>query len=86
MCVYGELLLCGTRIVIPKILCDRVLKIAHEGHQGVVKTKAKLRSKVCWPKMDSDVEKLCKACHVCQVMGGFGPPEPMSRVLPSTTP
>ena len=63
LCVYGELLLRGTRIVVPSILRDRVMKIAHEGHQGVVKTKNRLRSKVWWPKMDSDVEKLCKVCQ-----------------------
>ena len=34
LCVYGELLLRGARI-----LRDRVFKIAHEGHQGIVKTK-----------------------------------------------
>ena len=82
LCVYGELLLRGTRIVVPSILRDRVMKIAHEGHQGVVKTKNRLRSKVCWPKMDSDVKKLCKVCHGCQVVSGYGPPEPMSRVVP----
>ena len=36
--------------------------------------------------MDSDVEKLCKACHGCQVVGEFRAPEPMSRVLPPTAP
>ena len=65
LCVYGELLLGGTRIVIPKILHDRVLKIVREGLQGIVKTKARLRSNVWWPKMDSNVEKLCKARHGC---------------------
>ena len=86
LCVYGELLLRGTRIVVPSILRDRVMKIAHEGHQGVVKTKNRLRSKVWWPKMDSDVEKLCKVCHGCQVVSGYGPPEPMSRVVPPSGP
>ena len=86
LCIYGELLLRGTRIVIPNVLRDRVLKIAHEGHQGIVKTKTRLRSKVWWPQMDSDVEKLCKACLGCQVVGEFGAPEPMSRVLPPTAP
>ena len=43
---YGELLLRGTRIVIPKILRDKVVKLAHEGHQGVVKTNYRLRSNV----------------------------------------
>ena len=84
--VYRELLLRGTRIVVPRILRDLVMKIAHEGHQGVVKTKNRLRSKVWWPKMDSDVEKLCKVCHGCQVVLGYGPPEPMSRVVPPSGP
>ena len=50
------------------------MKITHECHQGVVKTKDRLGSKVWWPKMDSDVEKLCKVCHRCQVFSGYGPP------------
>ena len=83
---YGELLLRGTRIVIPKILRDKVVKLAHEGHQGVVKTKYRLRSKVWWPGMDKDVEELCKRCHGCQVTSSYGPPEPMCRVLPPSAP
>ena len=43
--MYLELLLRGMRIVIPNTLRDRVLKIAHEGHQGKLKTKTRLRSK-----------------------------------------
>ena len=86
LCVYGELLLRGTRIVVPKLLRDRVVRLAHEGHQGIVKTKYRLRSKVWWPGMDKEVEKFCKVCHGCQVTSGFNPPEPMSRVLPPSAP
>ena len=67
LCVHGDLLLRDTRFVIPKILHDRVIKIAHEGHQGIVKTKNSLRSKVWSPKMDRDVEKVCKVCHGCWI-------------------
>lgn len=83
LCVYGEFLLRGTRIVIPRSTCDRALRIAHEDHQGIVKTKARFRSKVWWPKMDNDLERLCKASHGCKVVGVFGPPEPMSHVPPT---
>ena len=31
---YGQLLLDGSRIVIPQVLREHVLKLAHEGHQG----------------------------------------------------
>jgi len=86
LCIYGELLLRGTRIVVPGVLRDKVLTLAHEGHQGVVKTKYRLRSKVWWPGMDKDVEKVCKVCHGCQVTSGCDPPDPMSRVLPPNAP
>ena len=86
LCIYGEILLHGARIVVAKSLRDKVLRLAHEGHQGIVKTKYRLRSKVWWPGMDRDVERLCKVCHGCQVTSRCDPPEPMSRVLPPTSP
>lgn len=86
LCLYGELLLRGTRIVVPRLLRDRMVRLAHEGHQGIVKTKYRLRSKVWWPRMDKDVEKFCRICHGCQVTSGFDPPEPMSRVFPPSAP
>lgn len=42
-------LLRGKRIILPKALRDQAIKIAHEGHQGLAKTKAFLRSKVWFP-------------------------------------
>ena len=65
-----------------KVLRDKVFRLAHEGHQGVVKTKYRLRSKVWWPGMDKDVEKLCKVCYCCQVTSSYDPPDQMFRVLP----
>ena len=76
----------GTRIVIPKSLRGEVLRLAHEGHQGIVKMKNRLRAKVWWPKMDNDTEQVCKSCHGCQVVGEFCPPEPMQRVEPPSGP
>ncbi|XP_022788169.1 uncharacterized protein K02A2.6-like [Stylophora pistillata] len=74
LCLYGELLLRGTRIVVPRLLRDRMVRLAHEGHQGIVKTKYRHRSKVWWPIMDKDVEKFCRVCHGCQVTSVFDPP------------
>ena len=62
------------------------MRLAHEGHQGIVKTKASLRTKVWWPKMDLDAEQICKSCHACQVVWELQPPEPMERVEPPTGP
>ena len=61
LCTYGQLLLCGSRLVIPQVLQQNVLELAHDGHQGILKTKCRLRSKVWGPKIDADAEKLCKS-------------------------
>ncbi|XP_022788128.1 uncharacterized protein K02A2.6-like [Stylophora pistillata] len=81
-----RLLLRRSRLVIPRELRLRVLELAHEGHQGIVKTKCRLRSKVWWPKMDSDAEKLCRSCHGCQVVSEYAPPEPIARAFPPSGP
>ena len=42
----GKLVLRGSRIVIPEKLRQHVMDIAHEGYQGMMKTKERLRTKV----------------------------------------
>jgi len=79
MCKIGYLVLRGTRIIVPACLQQRLVHIAHEGHQGIVKTKARLRSKLWWPGMDKMVENTCKSCFECQLVSAPVPPEPMIR-------
>ena len=86
LCTIGQLVLRGDRIVILQSLRKSVLEAVHEGHQGIAKTKSRLRTKVWWPKMDVDVERMCKSCHGCQVVGQYSPPEPMQRTEPPTGP
>ena len=85
LCIVGDIVMRGSRIVIPKVLRNDVLKLAHEGHQGIVKMKNRLRSKVWWPKIDNDAERVCRSCHGCQVVGGYNPPEPMARTMPPSS-
>ena len=80
---YDGMVLRGHRLVIPTALRRRVLQLAHEGHQGVVRTKQRLRSKVWWPGVDRDVENQIKSCHACQVVSAGNPPDP---VVPSELP
>ena len=52
-----SLLLRGTRIVIPSKLQNHVIDLAHEGHQGISRTKQLLREKVWFPTIDKQVEE-----------------------------
>ena len=60
------MILRGDRIVVPLLLGNRILKVAHEGHLGIVNTKRFLRSKVWFPNMDILAENEIKHCLPCQ--------------------
>ena len=47
---------------------ESVTRLAHEGHQGIVKMKERLRSRVWWPGVDKDAERKCRGCYGCQLV------------------
>ena len=65
LCLLGKIVIRRTRIVIPQSLKSEELLLAHEGHEGIVKTKTRMRIKIWWPKRDHDA----------------APPPPPSRPL-----
>lgn len=84
LCFAGEILLRGTRIVMPELLRNRTLDLAHEGHPGMTLMKQRLRAKVWWPKIDTHVEKYVKSCRGCMLVAAPAAPEPLKRKkLPS---
>lgn len=58
-------LMWAARVVIPSSLRAKVLKLLHEGHPGIVRTKALARSLVYWPSINSDIEVMCNNCLLC---------------------
>jgi hypothetical protein len=56
----------GNSLVIPYTPRKRVVQLAHEGHQGIVKTKQLLREKVWFCGLNAMVEETCKSCIACQ--------------------
>lgn len=65
--VVDGVLMQRLRSVMPSNLRKQTLDLAHEGHQGNVKTKTRLRGKVWWPG-DCDTEKLVKPFKPCQLV------------------
>ena len=63
-----DLLLRGNRIIIPTSLRMRIIHIAHEGHQGLVRTKSLLRQKVWFSGIDALVQKVVGECPQCQLV------------------
>ena len=61
-----NIILRGTRIVLPTSLHHKAVSLAHAGHLGIVKTKQLLREKVWFPGIDDMVEKAIQHCIPCQ--------------------
>ena len=72
--VLGQLVLRGNRIIMTECLWKHTIALAHEGHQGMIRTNARPRAKVWWPNMDQQVEQFVRPSHPCQLVG--------SRTLP----
>ena len=73
----GNLILHGTRTVIPKSLQEHMVNLTHEGHQGLVKTKSLLREKVWFPNIDKLVKTKVKSCGACSVATPESKREPL---------
>ncbi|PIK51997.1 hypothetical protein BSL78_11109 [Apostichopus japonicus] len=82
----GKVLLCDHRIVIPSILRDRIITIAHQGHQGVVRTKQLIREKVWFPGIDKRVEEKISQCIPCQATSSSTTREPIQMSALPTHP
>ena len=65
------------RLVIPSSLQDQAVRLAHEGHQGITKTKALIREKVWFPGIDSLVERQVRSCIPCAAVTPSDKREPL---------
>ena len=65
--VAQGLILRGSKLVVPEELRPQVITLAHEGHQGIVRTKQFLRATTWFPGMDKLMEEEIAHCLPCQV-------------------
>ena len=61
-----NLLFYKERIIVPKILRSDMLKLLHESHHGIVKTKLLANNTFYWPYMNKDIENLVNNCNICE--------------------
>jgi len=54
-----------SRIVVPKELRSKVLRLVHEGHNGVTKTILRAKQLVYWNAMDNEIKHFVDKCYTC---------------------
>ena len=72
----NDLVLFGTRLVIPKSLRPRIQADLYAGHRDIVGTKARARLCIYWPNLNAHVEQVCRDCPDCQYDRLIQPREP----------
>ncbi|XP_064631680.1 uncharacterized protein K02A2.6-like [Lineus longissimus] len=76
---HDDMILRQTRLLIPEKLQQKAIDLAHIGHQGIVKTKRLLRSKIWFAGIDKMTEQTIKQCIPCQATTrNSTPPEPLT--------
>lgn len=63
--VINDLLLKNDRIVVPNSLRNDILKLLHEGHQGIKSCQNLAKNSVYWPNIYTDIETYISSCHIC---------------------
>ena len=51
--------------MVPTALRGRVIQLAHESHQGLVRTKCRLRDRYWWPGASREVNQALRLCGLC---------------------
>ena len=59
------ILLRSTRVTMPSAKKLQVLDKIHEGHQGIVKCRKRVKKSVWWPGLSREVQDMVENCNVC---------------------
>ena len=70
----------GNQVVIPKQLRQQAVDLAHQGHQGLIKTKQLIREKIWFPGIDNLVKTSIEKCLACQSVGMPKNPAPLCTI------
>ena len=80
--IKSGLIICRTRIIVPREMRPQMLQYIHEGHQGKEYCLLRARNTVFWCKMTYDIQQLIEKCMICQEYGKSQPLIGTTQELP----
>ena len=60
-----DLLMHGSRVIVPRSLRRQTMLKIHEGHQGAERCKLRVKSSVWWPGVTGEVQQFAENCRDC---------------------
>ena len=63
--VGSKLLLYGSQIVVPKSMRKETLDKIHQGHQGIVRCRLRMKNSVWWPGSSTEIAQRVEKCAEC---------------------
>lgn len=75
--VVDDILYKSNKIIVPKTLRRKILKILHYSHQGILRTKMRARENFFWPGLNKEIEDLVISCNICSTYQNSNQREPM---------
>ena len=72
-----DVLMKGSRIIVPESLREKATRLAPIGYQSIEKTKSLLTEKIWYPNMNKKVREMIEGCSSCQSVGISNPVETM---------
>ena len=64
--ISDDLLLYGSRIVVPETMRTETLEKIHRGHQGIQKCYLRAKTAVWWPGISKDINNFISSCAECK--------------------
>ena len=82
--VVDNVILMGSRIVIPPPLRTEICKILHSAHQGTTAMTERAKATVFWPGMSNSINQTREQCNSCWAMVPSQPYlPPIERFIPT---
>lgn len=73
----------GLRILVPPTMREHMLRLIHQSHMGIVKSKQRARETLYWPGMSAQIEEVIRNCSLCADFQNKLPRQPLK---PTETP
>lgn len=81
--VVDDIVLKGSKFVIPSSLHKEMLQKIHEGHLGEVKCKRRAREVMYWPRINHDIHQTTASCELCLT---YRPKQQAEPLMPHPVP